>query len=309
MTGSTKYHSAPDGLRRCRHGQGGVSGRSRACPYGGPVTSSSDRMGVPPAERLPVAKPSLAADAVAGPKVKVVGKQEERRAKLIAELRAIRDEKGDDFSWPARDWADENGVVYYRIDGMTHVEHRLEGLDYDAGNELYLLTEQAHHRNYPKERWDPAQVPEVMTEAEIPGFLEEARKGLPQTADEFLAAMAQTPYWEDTSKVDEEAILKKFRNKTAQKKEVLSPQEVYFLASQSGSPQAKRMMAAFQEDKPQFKERARKAWREGSWTQKWKLFLDGRHHYPFKPVKPAQVWGLLTVEQTWKLAADGVAVP
>lgn len=301
MAGSTKYHMTPAGLMRCRHGHGGVSGRARACPYGGPVMSSGERMSMPLAERPPVAS---------GAQSQVVSKQEERRATLMAELRAIRDQHGDDFFRPAMEWAHENEVAFYRVDGLSWADTRLDPATGVSGDEFYLLAEQAEHHGYSKDRWDAVErVPEVLTVDEVPAFLAEARKTLPQTEEKFLASLPQTPYWEDTRTVDEEALLKKFRKKTSRKKEALTPQEVYFLASQSGSPQAKRMLAAFEEGKPRFIEHARKVWREGTWRDKWALYLGGRHHYPFKPVTPAQVWSLLTVEQTWKLAADGVDVP
>lgn len=60
MPGTTKYHLTPIGLRRCRHGIGGISGKTRACPYGGPVTSSKERMGMSANERVPVVRPPSA---------------------------------------------------------------------------------------------------------------------------------------------------------------------------------------------------------------------------------------------------------
>lgn len=301
MAGKTRYHMTPAGLMRCRHGQGGVSGKSRACPYGGPVTSSSERMSVPLSERPRVG--SLADEAMAPSSGKVVSKQDQRHAALWAELQELyatashEDGSGSDhFSSRVLHWAMDNGVCFIRISGEEYDFHHAAR---DNAVELGVLLRHASKFG----------LPDMLTEDEVPAFLEEARKTLPQTEEEFVTALPAAPFWQDTSTVDEEALLKKFRNKTSQGKDVLTPQEVYWLASQSSSPQAKRILGYMEEEKADFVKRARKAWHWGGWIEKWKLFLNGEHHYPLKPVKPRQVWGMLSVEQTWILTAEGVDVP
>lgn len=76
MAGNTEFHMTPQGLMRCRHGRGGASGKPRACPYGGPVTNSSDRMALPQDQRSPIIRAQAKPTAMALPPFTPLPKQQ-----------------------------------------------------------------------------------------------------------------------------------------------------------------------------------------------------------------------------------------